>query len=211
MTTGSFDAPHFGGTDLKGALARARDLLGAGDDLSHLSRLQRLAWSLLRDACRLAAAVPHLIDAAKGDAEISAESIEVIVRKVLEHAILLEYLHENEQDEEVVARFLSNCQAAYDRSNKKFRAGGNKPPDWPNYEQMAASQPAFYDLYRRLSYLAHPKTCLPYALVERQRGLSAAAFFQLRAELSAADMTQILHGAVDSALAMGVTASTKTT
>lgn len=202
---GSFNPPHYGGTDLLGALARARELLGSGDDLGHLNSTQLLAWHLLNDACRLATAVPYLLEAGVADPKIPAESVAVIARKVLEHVIFLEYVHENRVDEALVDRFLANCRAAASRAYERPGADAYDRPPWPTYQQMAETQPALYQLYRRLSYLAHPKTCFPYSLVERDSGMSASDYFSARTDLAVADLAQILHIGVDSAWAIGVT------
>lgn len=197
--TGSFGVQHYGGTDVSGAIERVFNLLDRADRLLEKTELQLLSADLIRDAGRLAIAAAHLIEAQKANSLISSESVEVISRKVLEHAILLEYLLHNKDDEKVVSIFLKRCRAAYTRS---FQAPGESTgalPNWPNYEQMAKTYPALYAVYRRLSYLAHPKTCVPYSFMERESRTSAEAYFEARSEHAMADLATVLHIATDSA------------
>lgn len=201
--SGSFATSHYAGSDLPGALSRARELLGPPEGLPQLRPIALLAWHLLYDACRLAAAVPPLLEAAVSDPEISAESIEVIARKVLEHVIFLEYLHNNRHDETLAERFVATCRAEAKRAYE--RLGARERAEWPrSYEQMAQSQPELYQLYRRFSYLAHPKTCFPYSLLERDSGWSRTDFFSARSRLAVTDLAQILHIGTDNAWAIGV-------
>ncbi|MBW2147707.1 MAG: hypothetical protein JRI22_11860 [Deltaproteobacteria bacterium] len=165
-------------------------------------RQTKFLWFQLLDAYRLSAMTRALADCGMQADIFTAEAIEVLVRKVVEHAIIAGYVAQ--EPVEVVDRFLKTSAEMFEKSWKEEHYTEDKNLNvscLPDYRQMAKKfDAALYDTYRRLSHLAHPRVALPHALVEHEylqrERIDRREFYRRRAEQALIWMAQALNSVV---------------
>lgn len=145
---------------------------------------RKLLYMQLRDALRTIKAVLALIDARERERDISADSVEVLVRRVVEQAIVGRYLALTGR--EAVLRYLKTSEAEFNRIFKEsVDEGHGDVPQLPNYRQMSEGDPDLYEAYQRLSFTTHPRSAQSFDLQEREsqiKGEDIDALFCRRVE-----------------------------
>lgn len=135
------------------------------------------------DAYCAGQAIRTLILARRRGVRILPSSIEVIVRRIVEQAIVASWANANPG---AVNRYLNTVEKEWKRSFKTSPAKtAEKVPNaqpLPSYTDMArAVDPELGELYSKLAFLSHPRGAPPYSQIESQlKGISADAFFELR-------------------------------
>jgi hypothetical protein len=128
---------------------------------------RKLAWAFLSDAYSTAGGILILLKARADESPVSADSIEVLVRRVVEQAIVARHVAMAET-REVVVRYFKTGQTEFNRSFDETR---NDIPDdvknLPKYAQMCADDPAVKAAYSQLSFTAHPRGAQPYSMREQ--------------------------------------------
>ena len=133
-------------------------------------RRRELAFYLLLDTLSTSNAVELLVKAAPiiGKPHL-ADQIEPLVRHAVERAIVIAYVGAA-RTPEVVDRYLKTSAVLYRVSfgQKDDPLGGDallKVPQLPPYAQMAAEAcPELGRIYKRMSWISHPRSALPYSM-----------------------------------------------
>jgi len=148
-------------------------------------RLQKFLLFLLWDGYRTAVSAQILVQHGLTDRRIPADSVEVLTRQILERAILSSYCRKH-ASAEVVDRFLKTSAGQWERSWQPLTTDEDKDlpvKELPDYKQMAEDVGGnLYEIYRKLSYLVHPRAAQPYSLVEEESGLSPETLFRKRSQ-----------------------------
>lgn len=211
---GSFAHGHFSGpeaSDLYATLTRTNKLLHAGRKRGSeggLDRLQTFALFQIWDAYRLGVACRILGEAGDADVDVPPEALEVISRKILEHAILLEYVSYY-KDESAIERFRKTSANSFEKAweiQPDTEGARATVKELPSLADMAKTQPVLYKLYRRLSHNVHARTARPQVAIELQSGKSRAEYFAERRAFIFEDVAMILTLMGDNAFMVGLEA-----
>lgn len=150
-------------------------------------RIAKFLLFQLWDAWRTSKAIFVLTREAQSDKTIPADSVESLTRKVLEHAIVSSFVRKHPTGT-VVDRFLKTSAKEFEKSWKISHHTEDKGlpvKELPTYKDMAEDVGGnLYEIYQKLSYLAHPRSALPYSLVEyeylKNSGGDSLDFFNKR-------------------------------
>lgn len=145
-------------------------------------RRREFLYYQLFDALRTGKAIELLIWGEAQGMAISADSVEVLVRRVVEQAIVAAYVAKSSESASMVDRYLKTTGAEWKRSFDQDVPEAAIPGKClPTYGQMAREVGGWLLTdYKHLSYVSHPRGAVPYRLIERQAGISSHDFFILR-------------------------------
>jgi hypothetical protein len=126
-------------------------------------RRPKFFYFQLLDAFRLGMMTRDLADVGARSEVFTPEAIEVLVRRLVEQAILTCYM-ETHTGPEVIDRFLKTSAGRFVKSWGEEHETDDKDlavKEPPDYREMAkAADQTLYASYQRLSYLAHPRAGL---------------------------------------------------
>jgi len=146
-------------------------------------RIRKFLLFQLWDAWRTCVAISYIVKDAQFNKNIPADAVEVLARKVLEHAIVSSYVKKHGSSA-LVDRFLKTSAKAFEKSWKiehHTEDKNLKVKELPDYRGMANDVGGeLYEIYSRLSYISHPRTAHPYSLVEYESKLDPSEFFRKR-------------------------------
>lgn len=145
-------------------------------------RRREFLYYQLLDGLRTGKGIEWLIWGKRQGLPISADSIEVLVRRVVEQAIVAAYVAKSTESGSIVDRYLKTTAAEWKRSFGRDIPESEIPGKClPPYDQMARDVGEWLLTdFRHLSYVSHPRGAVPYRLIERQAGISSHDFFVLR-------------------------------
>jgi len=146
-------------------------------------RIRKFLLFQLWDAWRTCVAISYVVKDAQSDKKIPADAVEVLARKVLEHAIVSSYVKKHSSSA-VVDRFLKTSAKAFEKSWKIEHHTEDKNlivKELPDYRGMANDVGGeLYEIYSKLSYISHPRAAQPYSMVEYESKLDPSEFFRRR-------------------------------
>lgn len=146
-------------------------------------RIRKFLLFQLWDAWRTCVAISYVVKDAQSDKKIPADAVEVLARKVLEHAIVSSYVKKHGSSA-VVDRFLKTSAKAFEKSWKIEHHTEDKNlivKELPDYRGMANDVGGeLYEIYSKLSYISHPRAAQPYSMVEYESKLDPSEFFRRR-------------------------------
>lgn len=136
----------------------------------------------LFDALRTGKAIELLLWGHRQSYPVSADSIEVLVRRIVEQAIVASYVAKADDAKDIVDRYLKTTGQEWKRSfgdeTEQYRMSGK---GLPKYRDMAEEVGGLLlKDFNELSYVAHPRGSIPYRLVERSWPGDPEDFFVLR-------------------------------
>lgn len=141
---------------------------------------QDLLRALLYDAYRTGVAIQVLLREGLLDRRISAESVELLARHILERVILSSFIRKH-ASADVVARYYKTC--ALEQKEVLGRSFDKESENLPVKRLPKTSQMAedvggdLREAYRLLSYTIHPRVVPPYSGAEHVSGLSPQEYF----------------------------------
>jgi len=183
------------------SLSRASEILKQVWSKGTVSgRRPKFFYFQLLDAFRLGTMTRNLAVSGLNDEVYTAEAIEVLVRRLVEQAIVVSYVGKQEGTE-IIDSFLKTSARQFIKSWKEEHETNDKDLsviELPDYRQMAeATNKNLYDLYQRLSYLAHPRGALSYSLVEnenqQERGIDRKEFYKRRCENALIELASCIN------------------
>lgn len=149
-------------------------------------RVRKFLYLQIIDAIRSARAIELLIMAGLQDSRIMAKSAEILMREMLEQVIVASYVAADPTPGRL-ERFRKTSAEEWARSWNDLSNAEDvalTAKRLPSYTQMAKEvDERLFEDWARLSHLAHPKSALPYSLVENgnlERGVAVEDFFQRR-------------------------------
>lgn len=148
------------------------------------------------DALRTGKAIQILIESERMGIGVSADSVEALVRRVVEQAIVSAYVSIAPDAEEIVDRYLRTTAAEWKRSfGREVPESAIDAKGLPSYGRMAEEIGGWLqDDYKKLSYVSHPRGTVPYRFIERHAGVEPHDFFVLRVSASLGRLdTAIAH------------------
>jgi hypothetical protein len=149
-------------------------------------RVRKFLYLQIMDAIRSARAIEILVAAGLQDSRIMAKSAEVLMREMLEQLIVASYVAADPTSGRL-ERFRKTSAEEWMRSWNDSADAEDialEVKRLPTYTQMAREvDERLFEDWAKLSHLAHPKSALPYSLVENgnlERGISVEDFYQRR-------------------------------
>ena len=145
-------------------------------------RRREFLYYQLFDALRAGKAIELLVWGEAQGVDISPESIDVLVRRVVEQAILAAYIAQSKDSASIIDEYLKTTGTEWKQSFGEDVPEAAIPGKClPKYRIMAEAVGGWLlDDFKHLSYGAHPRGAVPYRLIERQAGISPHDFFVLR-------------------------------
>lgn len=182
------------------ALERARRVITAIEARGAVSgRRAKFFYFQFMDAFRLSCMARVLAEHGMRASVFTAEAIEVLLRRIVEQAILSSYLHTQSGDEPI-DRFLKTSASQFLHSWREEHQVKDRElsvSQLPDYKAMSNTSPDLYGLYQKLSYLSHPRSAMPYSLVEREnkneRGIDAREFYRRRCESALTELAKCMN------------------
>lgn len=141
---------------------------------------QKLLRALLKDAHRTGVAILVLLREGLTDRRIAADSVELLVRHIMERAVLSSFVRKHAQAD-AVARYYKTCALEYKEvwGRSLDKKSENLPVKrLPSTCQMAEDVGGdLRQAYREFSYTIHPRGVPPYSGSEHLSGLSPQQYF----------------------------------
>lgn len=153
-----------------------------GTTFTAADRRDKFIYYQLADAWTTAESIVILSDAGLQGEPISMAGIEVLTRRLVEQAIVVRYVLAAPDDAVVDSYLKTNAhQWEFSWAVSVDEAVKELPdPQLPPYSNMANDvEPELAEVYKKLSYLSHPRAAFPYALRVRESPLDPLQHFQL--------------------------------
>ena len=141
---------------------------------------QNLLRALLKDAHRTGVAIQVLLREGLTDRRIATDSVELLVRHIVERAVLSSFVRKHAHAD-VVARYYKTCALEFKKvwGRSLDKKSENLPVKrLPSTCQMAEDVGGdLRQAYRDFSYTIHPRVVPPYSGSEHLSGLSPQQYF----------------------------------
>lgn len=166
---------------------RLRDVLrplveqvGSMEGSQFRDQRQRFLYFQVVDAYESGEALLLITDAGLRGEPIGMGAVEVIVRRLIEQAIIARVVHAASDDSIITSYLMTNAHE-WERSwGTKLPFADPTVTKLDNYKDMAESiDPELYQVYRQLSYLSHPRSAFPYSARSRDTSIGPIRYFEL--------------------------------